>query len=156
MRPSGKRRDRERWGNTESGARKCHETEQKRGHPWRGRERDPWRVEGREGDIRRTLEDRAFRREKTRVKAPRWELGACTCVCQGRVEACPAVWLYSRLDLQACPRRRCFLPRPTWALACSPSLGDGFSNKLEPRGGSTLPSQPWPAASSKHFSWPWG
>lgn len=30
---TGKLRDRERWRNTESGARKCQETEKNRGHP---------------------------------------------------------------------------------------------------------------------------
>lgn len=58
-----------------------------------------------------------------------------------------AVWLYKLVQGDAS-----FLPFPTWALAHSPSLGDEFSNKLELRGGSKLPSQPWPAASSKHSS----
>ena len=70
--------------------------------------------------MRRTLEHRACRREKTRVRAPRWELGACTCMCQGRVEACPAVWLYSRLDLQACPRRRCLPSLPHLGFSLQP------------------------------------
>lgn len=44
-----------------------------------------------------------------------------------------------------------FLPFPTWASAHSPSLGDEFSNKLEPRGANKWPSQAWPAVSSKYF-----
>lgn len=45
-----------------------------------------------------------------------------------------------------------FLPFPAWASAHSPSLGDQFSNELDPRGGNKWPSQLWLAASSKCFS----
>lgn len=73
-------------------------------------------------------------------------------MCLGWVEACPAGWIYSRLDSQAVQADASVLPFPAWDGAHSPSLGDEFSNKLEPGGGDKWPSQPWPAASSKYFS----
>lgn len=124
----------------------------------RARERDPWRVEGRRGDVQSDIQSplgtglAGERKPGPERLAGSW---GPACARAGWKPAQPsgftAVWLYKLVQGDAS-----FLPFPTWALACSPSLGDEFSNKPEPRGGSTLPSQPWLAASSKRFSWPWG